>query len=854
MAYIRIFAKLCILIAIALSAWQCSTTKKLSDNQALLVEQNLLINGELTQRHPSQSILSTQPNKKFIGFPLGLHIYNLSSDFPETKFDTWLNKKPKREQRLNNLISPKQVQTIRRYKSFFNRWLKNTGEPPQVIDSSLIKESIDKLKQYFESQGYFSNEVSYNINKNAKQHAILSYSVNTNTQYFLDSIKFSSVSPKIDSLLEDNRDKMLIRSGYPVNLIEFQNERTRIIDFLRNNGIYNYQPNSLKFQLGIDSLGIDASIPVVVNIGGFQQNIGAGLAEVIPYKPYTISDISIYVDSIDDEEEIIEYTDSIQFNRYNIYSRAPLKYKPKVLTEGIEIQFDSIYKDSERTRTYRYFTSLNNFRYPRIEYHPTSPNGSDLETIIRLVPNKRFNLGFELDFSTSEIQDFGIGTTFTFEARNPFKGAEILQLNFNNVVGASNDLPNTTNRFFNLFDTGANLTMTIPKVLLPFGINRMFSADMLPRTRILFGTNVQSNIGLDKQFYDFTYQFEWNPTSKTTMNFKLFDLEYVFNRNIQNFFNVYRTTYGRLNDIARKYEPAIRYQDDNRNLLIPEGALDFFSATLSDPPSIIVSQNDYRSLINLRERYDRLVDNNLILGSSLDIAYSSQEGINDENYHRIKGKLNLAGTFLNDFVLQSFGDSKNANNRYEVAGVEPSQFVKFEFEYVKQWNLGSRNILAFRQFGGVAIPFGNSTNIPFSQSYFAGGSNDNRAWRVYSLGPGSSSDRQELNEANFKLLSSLEYRFPLVGSLNGALFVDAGNIWNVFDDIADPEFRFSGIKDLSELAVGTGIGLRYDFKFFVLRFDTAFKAHNPALPIHQRWWSGIALNQAVFNIGINYPF
>lgn len=854
MAYLRIFAKLCILIAIVIPAWQCSTTKKLSENQALLVRQKLVINGELTQRHPSQNILITRPNKKLIGVPLGLHIYNLSSDFPETNFDIWLKKKPKREKRLNNLISSKQVQTIRRYKSFFNRWLKNTGEPPQVIDSFLIKKSMDNLKQYFDSQGYFNSEVSYNIKKNPKQKTELNYFVKTNIQYYLDSIKFSSVSPKIDSLLEENRENIFLRRGYPVNLMEFQNERTRIIGFLRNNGIYNYQPNSLKFRLGIDSLAIDTSVPVTVDIGGFQQNVGVGLTDVIPYKPYTVSEISIYVDSIDEEEETIQYTDSIQFNRYNIYSIGHLKYKPKVLTEGIEIQFDSIYKDTERTQTYRYFTSLNNFRYPRIDYRPISPNSTNLEAIIRLVPNKRFNLGFELDFSTSEIQDFGIGTTFTFEARNPFKGAEILQLNFNNVVGASNDLPNTTNRFFNLFDTGANLTMTIPKVLLPFGINRMFSADMLPRTRILFGTNVQSNIGLDKQFYDFTHQFEWNPSSKLAMNFKLFDLEYVFNRNIQNFFNVYRTTYGRLNDIAKKYEQALPYQDANRNLSVPEGAIDFFNATLSDRPSIVVSQNDYRSLINLRERYDRLVDNNLILGSSLDIAYNSQEGINDENYHRIKGKIHLAGTFLNDVVLKSFGNAKNANNRYEFAGVEPSQFVKFEFEYVKQWNLGSRNILAFRQFGGVAIPFGNSTNIPFSQSYFAGGSNDNRAWRVYSLGPGSSSDRQELNEANFKLLSSLEYRFPLVGSLNGAFFMDAGNIWNVFDDIADPEFRFSGIKDLSELALALGIGLRYDFKFFVLRFDTAFKAHNPALPMAQRWWSGLALNQAVFNIGINYPF
>ena len=127
--------------------------------------------------------------------------------------------------------------------------------------------------------------------------------------------------------------------------------------------------------------------------------------------------------------------------------------------------------------------------------------------------------------------------------------------------------------------------------------------------------------------------------------------------------------------------------------------------------------------------------------------------------------------------------------------------------------------------------------MPFARSFFSGGANDNRAWKVYKLGPGSSSNINEFNEANFKLAFNLEYRFPILGALKGGLFIDTGNVWNLWDDVEDPKMRFEGLQDLSEIAIGSGVGLRYDFDFFVFRFDTGFKTYNPALPLGQRWWS-----------------
>jgi outer membrane protein assembly factor BamA len=248
-----------------------------------------------------------------------------------------------------------------------------------------------------------------------------------------------------------------------------------------------------------------------------------------------------------------------------------------------------------------------------------------------------------------------------------------------------------------------------------------------------------------------------------------------------------------------------------------------------------------------------LTTNNLIFGSSFGINYKSQENILDKSFFQLQWKLNLVGTLLNE-IIKSTDAKKNNNNQYEIAGVTPSQYIKTELNYIKHWQLSSESVLALRAFGGIAVPFGNANSIPFNRSYFSGGSNDNRGWRAYELGPGSSNNLNEFNEANLKLTFNIEYRFPLIGKMNAAFFIDAGNIWNVLDNVYDPEYRFDGIKDLREIAVGTGFGLRYDFDFFVFRLDTGFKTHNPSLPQSSRWQRNYTIKDAVFNIGINYPF
>ncbi|MFN9116362.1 MAG: BamA/TamA family outer membrane protein [Bacteroidota bacterium] len=243
----------------------------------------------------------------------------------------------------------------------------------------------------------------------------------------------------------------------------------------------------------------------------------------------------------------------------------------------------------------------------------------------------------------------------------------------------------------------------------------------------------------------------------------------------------------------------------------------------------------------------------MIFASSLSVSKSTKKDITDERFHIFRGKLESAGNFLS--LLANLSEKTGAQGaKKTIFEVAYSQYLKTELEYIKHWDLRQKRVVAFRSFIGLAVPYGNSESVPFSRSYFSGGSNDNRAWQSYSLGPGRTSARRDFNEANFKIAVSAEFRFNFFEKFNGALFIDTGNIWNVFDNIENEEAVFSGLQSLQDTAVGSGFGLRYDLSFFVIRIDFGFKTYNPSETSNQKWFRDYNFANSVANIGINYPF
>ena len=379
---------------------------------------------------------------------------------------------------------------------------------------------------------------------------------------------------------------------------------------------------------------------------------------------------------------------------------------------------------------------------------------------------------------------------------------------------------------------------------------------MSPSTLINLSATSQQNIGLDKQTLSGVLNYNWFPSNTVTNSIDLFNVQFVKNLNTANYFGIYSNSFTRLNNIARD----IGFIDSNSTLENPPGTPDqfgpadvFINEVLSGNTSLTANDDDFVTVNNIEERKERLIENNLIFSTSFDYKKDKRINIFDNDFSVFKWRVEVAGNVLSS-LSRLAGSTRNDDGDYEVFGVAFSQYFKTEIDYVKYFDLGKQNVFAFRSYAGIAIPYGNSNSIPFAKSFFAGGPNDNRAWSAYNLGPGSSTTTNEFNEANFKLHFSVEQRFNLFGPWDGALFIDAGNIWNVLDNVEEDAANFNDLGSLKDIAVGSGFGIRYDFDFFVLRFDTGFRTYDPALPDNNRWFRDYNFTNAVYNIGINYPF
>lgn len=843
-------------IFLILSIVSCNAVKRVEDDQLLLTRNNIYVNGEQEKDETLKNLVLQHPNSSLLGFHLKLHIYNLATPKSDSAYLAWLHRKVKREKHMINLLSEKQVIELGRSVAGFNNWLKETGEAPVIVNEIKAGKSRERLNLYYNSKGYFNNKVTYAVDSvpNKKKRGEVNYRVTTGKPYFLDSISKRIESPDVDSIYSRYDSRMLIKKGEQFDLAHFEAERERINSILINSGIYQFQPNSsIRFNVLRDTLTAneDYKMPVEIQIDNRHERVGDSVKE-IPYKIHRIKNVNIYADYTFGMDR--DSLDSISYDKFTIYFRNKLRYKPKALTDAVAIAPGNLYREIDRTRTYRQISNLNTFKYPNIEYLYENGTNDTLNTNIYLTHRPKFSLGLNTDISHSNIQDIGISFSTSLISRNVFRGAETLEVSARGTVGSSREASNPNDRFFNISEFGGDIRLNFPRIFFLFDTRKFIPKYMLPETRISVGSSFQKNIGLDKQSFNTILRYNWTPSFQKKHTFELVNIEFIRNLNVDRYFRVYQNSYERLNNIAENYTVDPAYFDDNGNLLIPSGTDQFTRDALSGAiTGLTPNSDDFRSISSIDERRRRLSANNLIFASNFTYTKNTRRGASDNTFSQFKTKLEIAGNVLSA-TSQLIKFNKNDNGKKLVFDVQYSQYVKTELDFIKHQQISRQGILAFRGFFGFAIPYGNATNIPFSRSYFAGGTNDNRAWQAYSLGPGRTDARNDFNEANLKIALNLEYRFNIMGSLNGAIFADAGNIWNALDDVADEEAIFKDFSSLKDIALGTGFGFRYDFGFFVIRLDTGFKTYNPAEQMSRRWFRDYNFGNAVYNIGINYPF
>lgn len=792
-------------ITILLSS--CSISKNLIGNEKLIKNNKLFVNDQLVAKDTLSGLFLQKKNSTFIGIPIGALIYSSSKKNTDSIFNNWINKKNKRK-RLTKIFSEKQVDQLKDYYKNFNEWKKNNGEKIEIIDSSKTLATTKNLNSYFQNIGFLENKVVSEIivDENNTNYADVNYKVTTGPQYYVGEIDTMIESTVLDSLYKINFDKSFLKKNDLFKTKNFELERERLNKLFKNSGVYNFQINSILYDVEIDSSSNIFSLPVKIIITG---------------KNYTIHKI-----------------DKISIT--NIKKDGNFDFNKDFLNSQIKFKVGEKFNDSLRTLTLQNFNKLDLFSFPSVSYSFIKNKKNKLEANIILNSKKKHAIGFGFDIKQSNIEDIGISFENKFKTRNIFKNGENLELSAVGSIGKSGDIT--------ISQLNYDMSLKFPKFLL-LG-QRINNKPQIynPRSYINLGASNQRNIGLDRNSLKFDFNYSWDKENNF-FNFSPAQVELIKNKRIQNYFNVYSNSYDLINEIAKDYTNDSKYFI-NGNLGIPNGINLFINDALTILKSSI-NTDDLNKIGYINNRKKRLTTNNLIIGSSFSVSNNYDNRYDKNNFNQWRVKFKSAGLLTNVFMRKN---NVNADGFKTISNIPFSQFFKSELSYIKHWDIGENSTIATRYFLGFAIPYGNSENIPFSESFFGGGSNDNRAWEVYRLGPGSSGAKDEFNEGNFKIALNFEYRFKMLGRFNGALFTDIGNIWNLLDDTDDSSRKFDGFKDLNELAIGSGFGLRYDSGLFVFRLDMGLKTYNPALTKERRWFKDFSLKKAVFNIGLNYPF
>ena len=843
------FAKIALFLVITAIVMSCDAVKRVPKNKKLLSKAEILVNSKPVKTDEVVNQLYQKPNSTFLGYRLRLNLYNMAKPKADSSYNAWLNKSPNRKQFLTNFLSKKQVNRLG--SSFLvaglSDFMKSIGEQPVLFDAVSSKKSANRLRFYYYNKGFFDVKCIFNADSVGIKRQIVKYNVILGNPYIIDDVSTKIESPKLDSIYKAHSVESFLKSKKQYNTEDLNAERARIYTDFRNNGVADFQPDYVSYD--IDTIGKNKNlVDIKLKVKNFAYSVNDTL-KTTPFKVYKISKVAVFTDKKASKK------DSLQYKGLTFYFDKKLKYTPKSIANAIFINPGDVYSDINFNLTKNYINNLRIFNPPAILFKTDSKETDKLIASLYLNPRKKYSFNFAFDLIHSNIQDFGIQGNTSVGIRNVFDGAETFEIGLRGNLGASKSLSNPNNTFFNVSEFGIDTKLNFPRILFLFSTARLIPKRMIPSTSLTAGFSKQTNIGLDKQNFTSTFTYNFTPKPNTTVRFDLFNIQFVKNVNVDNYFNIYKSSYDAINRIAQNSIPTSnQVYFENGDLRVSDGVENFIDFALAQANPLSLNSNTLKDIRSINERKTRLTENNLIVATNISFTKTtkSKDKI-DENFYAIKAKVESAGAFLSLFAgaVKELNGQPSANTFFDV---EYSQYAKAEFEYIKHWDLGKKNVLAIRTFSGFAVPYKNSKSIPFSRSYFSGGSNDNRAWQPYSLGPGSSGGINDFNEANLKLSFNSEFRFNLVNKFNGAVFADFGNIWNYLDNVTDVTYKFKGLDSLKEIAIGSGFGLRYDQGLFVIRGDLGFKTYNPTADLEQKWFRELNFSKSVINIGINYPF
>ena len=741
------------------------------------------------------------PEGKYLVKKNKVTIEKKGTEISKSSLSSYIALKPYKTVLQTNIPTWIYYQSACRPNSGFWKWMhRNFGNEPVYYDISEANRSADQMALYLNHVGYFNSKVTHKV-KFKRKKAEVEYIVTPAEPYRLNRMDYIIEDSLMRRFIMRGKKKLSLEEGDIYNEFTLSNEREIITERLKNAGYYFFKRDNIFYE--VDSNFMNHTLSVTMKISKNE----------LSHKRYNINKINIFPNySIFrmNERPSDSATLTVDIGRrrslpntLNFYYFGKPKVTPQTFSRSIQILEGYPYNLRNVTTTYKNLSNFRLFNNINITFD-TVPSKNDtinlLDCKITMQQNDVHSITMQAEGTKSD-SDLGIKGSISYTNKNIFHGAETFQLSLKGGFESQKiALPDSVDTYkrFNSKEFGVTASLQFPKFLSPFPM-RNFARDYQPTTTLSLGVSSLVRYYYSRFVSSLSFGYDWKSDYRLQQNLSPIYLNVV-----------------KIYDINPLFQT---YLDNEAN-----------------------------------QRRKDLYTDHLIFGARYSLIYNTQRINQETSFIYLRTDIETSGNLLSLFNKTKLATQNNGS--HEVFGIRYAQYVRASLDFRQHLFLGRQSWVVFRQFLGFGMPYGNSEDIPFERSFYAGGANSLRGWGYHSVGPGSfvPSVAEFERVGDMQLELNAELRFPVYNIINGALFVDAGNVWNYSPDPTMPnaEFRFDSFY--KQIALDAGVGLRLDVSFLILRFDLACALRNPYPDALGNYWRNGLWNNLKLNMGIGYPF
>ncbi|MBB5283084.1 outer membrane protein assembly factor BamA [Rhabdobacter roseus] len=764
-----------------------------------------------------EALIPQKPNRRFLGLPIfpylalyraGQVVYSREEKQRKLREITQeyqqkaagLENAPDRLKKVQRTYG-KKIERARRRVEQGNFAMRVLGEPPVYFNEQEVSRNAEKMQSYLFNNGYFKGQVSHTTDTSF-QRVRVRYLITENRPTLIRQVRYQLPDLHIDSLLTASQKQSLLIPKKRYDGDAFEEERIRIETLLRDNGYYGFSRQYVSFLVNdtIVSPATDSlyqQVDILVRVSN-----PPGQAS---HKTYTVEAVDFELLPPNSGLPLLGDTTRFQGIRY-LYSDQ--RFSPRILNSKIRVRPGALYSQQNERDTQRQLSLTDQFRFVNYGYDSSS---TQLKEFFRVIPMDKYQLSADVGLNVIQQQTPGPFANLSYKVRNVFHGLENFEVNLRGGIEAVTGFSNA-DRLYRSQEVSLNTSLIFPQLLLPVGASRYQLGRFNPRTQVGLGFNYINRPEYTRTSVKSALTYSLQPSVSTFYNLSLIDL------------NILNTT---------------RLDREFQNLL----------DTLQEQGNNLI--NSFRKSFVSDVNFTFIHNTNSFLEAPT-------------NAHYLRVALESGGTSLSLFP----GQQQLIQNVF--GNLQFFQYLRWNVDYRRYWPIRGYSSFVARVNSGSVYSYGVSTVPPYEKYFFAGGSNSIRAWLPRRLGPGSSPPR--LTSGNFSveapgdflLEGNLELRGRLAqffGNINYALFLDAGNVWNLTTPGTSGRDDAFSKNFLREIAVGTGFGIRYDLSYFVLRFDFGIRVYDPYLQEFvldelrfRQLFNTRQKNFLNINLGVGYPF